>query len=57
MESPTIKMQVSNNYPYSVLSPGPDIIAGILAYWVRFTLFSSVCPYKHMLDGTEFCWS
>ncbi|KAF9642072.1 hypothetical protein BDM02DRAFT_3193961 [Thelephora ganbajun] len=34
-QSPTIKMQVSSNYPYSVLSPGPDIIAGILAYWVE----------------------
>ncbi|KAI9573877.1 hypothetical protein HD554DRAFT_2310459 [Boletus coccyginus] len=56
-ESPVIKMRVSDNYPYSVLSPGPDIIAGILAYWVLFTLFSSVCPYERMLDGTEFCWS
>jgi len=33
-ESPTIKIQVSDTYPYGVISPGPDIVAGILAYWI-----------------------
>ncbi|KAJ2919592.1 hypothetical protein MD484_g805, partial [Candolleomyces efflorescens] len=32
--SPPIKIQVSESYPFRVLSPGPDIVAGILAYWV-----------------------
>ena len=56
-ESPTIKIQVSDSYPYHVLSPGPDIVAGILAYWVCCTLFSSLCPYERMLVGTQLCWS
>jgi len=34
-ESPTIKIQVNDSYPYHVLSPGPDIVAGILAYWME----------------------
>ena len=41
-KSPTIKIQVSDTYPYRVISPGPDIVAGILAYWVCGTLFFSV---------------
>jgi hypothetical protein len=40
-ESPTIRIQVTDSYPYRVLSPGPDIVAGILAYWVCCTLFFS----------------
>ena len=32
--SPTINIYASDKYPYHVLSPGPDIVAGILAYWV-----------------------
>ncbi|KAF9643708.1 hypothetical protein BDM02DRAFT_1362680 [Thelephora ganbajun] len=35
MQSPPIKMQASDNYPYYVLSPGPDIVAGILAHWME----------------------
>jgi len=31
-KSPTIKIQ--DTYPYGVISPGPDIVAGILAHWV-----------------------
>ncbi|KAG5640967.1 hypothetical protein DXG03_006479 [Asterophora parasitica] len=34
-ESPTIKIQVSDDYPYHVLPPGPDVVAGILAYWME----------------------
>lgn len=34
-ESPTIKIQVSDTFPYHVISPGPDIVAGILAYWME----------------------
>jgi hypothetical protein len=56
-ESLTIKIQVSDSYPYRVLSPGPDIVAGILAYWICCTLFSSLYPYEQMLDGTQLCWS
>ena len=29
-ESPTIKIQVSDSYSYRVLSPGPDIVPGLL---------------------------
>jgi len=39
VRSPIIKIQVSENYPYRVLSPGPDIVTGILAYWVCCTCF------------------
>ena len=46
--SPTIKILVSGTYPYHVLSPGPDILAGILAYWARRTLFSLACPHEPM---------
>lgn len=53
--SPTITIQVNNNYPYHVLSSGPDIVAGIVAYWVCFTLFSFLCPYEQMSDGTQLC--
>ena len=42
-ESPTIKIQVSNSYPYRVLSPGPDIVAGILTYWVCCRSFFFLC--------------
>ena len=38
-EWPTIKIHVSDNYPYRVLSPGLDIVSGILAYWVCCTFF------------------
>lgn len=54
-KSPTIKIQVSGTYPYRVVSPGPDIVAGILAYWVRRTLFFLVCSHGQMLDGTQLC--
>ena len=52
-ESPIIEMQGSDTYPYRILSPEPDIIAGIIAYWVCRTLFSLVCPHGQMLDGTQ----
>jgi hypothetical protein len=53
-ESPTVKIQVSESYPYHVLPPGPDIVAGILAYWVSYTLISSASSHEQMLDGAEF---
>ena len=46
--SSTIKILVSGTYPYHVLPPGPDIVAGILAYWARRTLFSLACPHEPM---------
>ncbi|KAF6751296.1 hypothetical protein DFP72DRAFT_968735 [Ephemerocybe angulata] len=33
--SPKIKIQASESYPFHVLSPEPDIIAGVLAYWIE----------------------
>ncbi|KAF9642126.1 hypothetical protein BDM02DRAFT_3124827 [Thelephora ganbajun] len=35
LQSRPIELQVSSSYPYSVLPPEPDIIAGILAYWME----------------------
>ncbi|KAF9784373.1 hypothetical protein BJ322DRAFT_844894 [Thelephora terrestris] len=32
--TPIIKIQVNDSYPFCILSPGPDIVAGILAYWI-----------------------
>ena len=40
--SPPIKIQVSESYPFRVLSPGPDIVVGILADWVRRIVFPLV---------------
>jgi hypothetical protein len=53
--SPTIKIHVSKSYPYHILSPGPDIVAGIVAYWVCYTLFYFICPHEQMSDGTQLC--
>jgi len=44
--SPIFKIQVSATYPFHVLSPEPDIIAGIIVYWVCHTLFYLVYPHK-----------
>ena len=52
---PPIKIQLNDSYPYHVLSPGPDIVGGNLAYWVCHTLFSLLCPHEQMLDGTQLC--
>jgi len=50
--SPIFKIQISATYPFQVLSPEPDIIAGIIAHWVCCILFYLVCPYKQTLGGT-----
>ena len=42
-KSPIIKIQVGDSYPYCVLSPVPDIVAGILAYWICVTLSFLSC--------------
>ena len=57
-KSPIIKIQVGDNYPHRVLSPGPDIVVGILACWVCVALSSLSCaPHEQMSDGTQLCWS
>lgn len=53
--SPPIRINVGNNYPYHVHSPEPNIVAGIVAYWVCFTHFSFMCSHEKMSDGTQLC--
>jgi hypothetical protein len=43
-ESPIIKIHVKDDYPYHILPPGPDIVAGIVAYWVCYSLFLFYVP-------------
>jgi hypothetical protein len=54
-ESPIIKIHVKDDYPYHILPPGPDIVAGIVAYWVCYSLFYFMCPHEQMSDGTQLC--
>jgi hypothetical protein len=43
VKSPIIEIRASNSYPYHILPPGPDIVAGIVTYWVCCALFSFMC--------------
>ena len=53
--SPIIKIDVTRTYPFQVISPGPDIIAGILAYWVSHTHPSFIFCHKQVSDGAQLC--
>ncbi|KAN0128028.1 hypothetical protein V8E53_013051 [Lactarius tabidus] len=35
VKSPIIEIRASNSYPYHILPPGPDIVAGIVTYWME----------------------
>ncbi|KAF9005429.1 hypothetical protein BDQ17DRAFT_1353044 [Cyathus striatus] len=35
LHSPTIRIQLNRNHPHEVLHPEPDIITGILSYWME----------------------
>ena len=41
-KSPIIEICMSDRSPYRILSPGPDIVAGIVGYWVCYTLLFHV---------------
>ena len=51
-ESPIIKLPVNDNNPYHVLSLGPHIVGGIMAYWVCCTLFS-FCALTNRFDSLD----
>jgi len=40
--SPPVVIESEPEHPYHVVSPGPDVVAAILAHWVRQYLLFSV---------------
>lgn len=53
--SPVLELSYTQGYPEEVRSPGPDLIAGILSYWVRFYLSSSASALNvDVPGGTRF---
>ena len=51
MFSDEIPIRFERDYPNHVKNQGPDIVAGVLAYWVRHRLIFSVGRIdKHVTD-------
>ena len=46
MASSPITVQFDENLPYHIMGCEPDIIAGILTYWVYWLLFSLLVRYS-----------
>ena len=51
--SPTVKLSVSETHPHKVISPEPDIIVGIVAYWVSFIHL----PLSALMNWYPYRWS
>lgn len=49
--SPPMAVAFERNYPNHVMNRGPDIVAGVLAHWVRHRRsLSAVCIYTCVTD-------
>ena len=54
--SPTVTIESEPKYPFHVISPRPDIVAAILAHWVRHFLLSQWCMLTNMPQAPR-CYS
>ena len=51
--SPPVKIDVSEEYLFEVLSPGSDVVASLVTYWVCYFLFSFMCPHEQIMPDRE----
>ena len=50
--SPRIAIDLEPDYPNEAIPPGPDILAGILAHWVRHDLFLMWHTHRCAIDSS-----